>query len=141
MDSPKLHRHGTPLGSLFPAGMQSHREWLRSLPTYQANGRPFPQLHQKHLTLCGTCQNHEVTKKGKTYDVKALFTFVPVDPAISIIKSKLQQNPQLHSRTSMSVQYIITLVEFCLKSTCFPYRLSIMNGPMVQSWVPPSALK
>ena len=52
-----------------------------------------------------------------SYNVKALFTSVLVDSAISIVKSKLLQDPLLSHRTSMSIQEIITLLEFCLKNT------------------------
>ena len=52
----------------------------------------------------------------------ALFTSVPVDPAISIIKQKLQQDSQLCSRISMSMQHIITLLEICLTNTCFLFQ-------------------
>ena len=52
-------------------------------------------------------------------NVKALITLVPVDLSISIAKDKLQQGPLLPHRTSMSIQHIITLLEFCLKNTCF----------------------
>ena len=57
-----------------------------------------------------------------SYDVKALFTSVPVDPAISIIQSKLQHDPLLSHRTSMSIPQIITLPEFCLKNTYFLFQ-------------------
>ena len=52
-----------------------------------------------------------------SYDVKVLFTSVLVDPAISIVKNKLQQDPLLSKRTSMSITQIITLLEFCHKNT------------------------
>ena len=42
--------------------------------------------------------------------VKAPYTSVPVDSIISIIKNKLQQDPKLHNRTSMSIQHITTLL-------------------------------
>ena len=51
--------------------------------------------------------------------MKALFTSLPVDLAISVIKQKFPQDSQLHSRTSMSIQHIPTLLECCLKSTYF----------------------
>ena len=54
--------------------------------------------------------------------MKILFTSVPVEPAISIIKNKLQQDPQISNRTSMSIQHIITLHEYCFKNTCFPFQ-------------------
>ena len=55
-------------------------------------------------------------------DVKVHFTFVPVDPALSIIKHKLQQGMQLYHRTSMSIHHIITLLEFCLTNTYFLFQ-------------------
>ena len=54
-----------------------------------------------------------------SYGVKTLFTSVPVDPAISIIKHKLEQVMQLHHRTSMSIHHITTLLEFYLKNNYF----------------------
>ena len=57
-----------------------------------------------------------------SYNVKALFTSVLVDPAISIIKHKLQQDPQLCNRTSMSIQHITTLLQLCLKIACFLFQ-------------------
>ena len=54
-----------------------------------------------------------------SYDVKALFTSVPVDPSIQIVQHKLSQDPTLHQRTSMSIQNIVTLLGFCPKNTYF----------------------
>ena len=49
--------------------------------------------------------------------VKALFTSVLVNLAISIFRNELQQDPLPPKRTSMSIIQIITLLEFCLKDT------------------------
>ena len=57
-----------------------------------------------------------------SYDVKALFTSVPIEPAIKIIKQHLENEKELHQRTSMSVQHIIMLLEFCLKNTHFVFQ-------------------
>ena len=54
-----------------------------------------------------------------SYDVKALFTSVPIQPAINIIKKHLEKDRELHLRTSMRVNDITCLLEFCLKSTYF----------------------
>ena len=72
-----------------------------------------------------------------SYDVKALFTSVPVDPSIAIVQCILQQEPLLSQRTSMSIPQIFTLLEFCLKTHTSSSRECIMNRSMVQSWVPP----
>ena len=55
-----------------------------------------------------------------SYAVMALFNSVPVDPSISIVKQKLHQNPTLPQRTNMSIQQIVTLLEFCLKKCILP---------------------
>ena len=57
-----------------------------------------------------------------SYDVKALFTCVPVEPSIHIVQQKLTQHPTLQQRTSMSIQNIVTLLEFCLKNTYFLFQ-------------------
>ena len=56
------------------------------------------------------------------YDVKALFNSVPVDPSINIVKHKLLQEPTLPQRTTMSIQQIVILLEFCLKNTYFLFH-------------------
>ena len=57
-----------------------------------------------------------------SYDVKALFTSVWVDPSISFIKQKLQKDSQLHSRISMIIQHITSLLEFYLQNTYFLFQ-------------------
>ena len=57
-----------------------------------------------------------------SYDVSVLFTSVPIDPAINIIGRKLELDQELHSRTSMKVQQVISLLEFCLKTTYFQFQ-------------------
>ena len=41
-----------------------------------------------------------------SYDVEALFTSVPMQPAITITKKKLEEDRELHLRTSMSDKHI-----------------------------------
>ena len=57
-----------------------------------------------------------------SYDVKALFTSVPIEPSIKIIKQHLENDKELHQRTSMSVQHITMLLEFCLRNTHFVFQ-------------------
>ena len=57
-----------------------------------------------------------------SFDVKALFTSVPIQPAITIIKRLLEEDQSLQQRTTMSVNNITCLLEFCLKSTYFTYQ-------------------
>ena len=57
-----------------------------------------------------------------SYDVKALFTSVPIQPAIKIIKQHLEGDQELKQRTSMTEKHIICLLEFCLKNTYFIFQ-------------------
>ena len=57
-----------------------------------------------------------------SYDVKALFTSVPIQSAINIITISLEEDGELQQRTSMSVSHIICLLEFCLRSTYFTFQ-------------------
>ena len=56
------------------------------------------------------------------YDISTLFTTVPIDPAITIMKGNLDLDQELHLRTSMLVEHIISLLEFCLKTTYFQFQ-------------------
>ena len=57
-----------------------------------------------------------------SFDVKALFTSVPIEPAIRIIKKLLEEDQTLRQRTSMAVNHIVSLLEFCLRSTYFTFK-------------------
>ena len=69
----------------------------------------------RHITLVpGECL--------ASYDVSALFTLVPIDPALKIIKDILEKDPTLKDRTVIGVDDIILLLEFCLKNTYFSFQ-------------------
>ena len=57
-----------------------------------------------------------------SFDVEALFTSVPIEPAISIIKKHLEEDKDLHQRTAMTVKQISCLLEFCLRTTYFTFQ-------------------
>ena len=57
-----------------------------------------------------------------SYDVSALFTSVPIDPTLNIIKDLLDKDTTLKERTVMEVGDIILLLEFCLKNTYFSFQ-------------------
>ena len=57
-----------------------------------------------------------------SYDVSALLTSVPVDPALGIIKDTTEKDPILKERTVMSVGDIVLLLEFCLRNIYFSFQ-------------------
>ena len=64
----------------------------------------------------------EPGKVMTSFDVKALFTSVPWDPSIQIVKQRLSQDNTLHQRTNMSIPQIVTLLESFLKNTYFFFQ-------------------
>ena len=57
-----------------------------------------------------------------SFDVTALFTSVPVEETIKIIRSKLQEDPSLPNRTSLSVDDVTNLLQCCLTTTYFVFQ-------------------
>ena len=57
-----------------------------------------------------------------SYDVSALFTSVPGDTALGVIKDLLDKDPTLKDRTVLPVSDIILLLEFCLKNMYFSFQ-------------------
>ena len=57
-----------------------------------------------------------------SYDVRALFTSVPVPSALDIINNKLQQDADLPNRTNMAAVNITELLFFFLNNTYFIFQ-------------------
>ena len=57
-----------------------------------------------------------------SYDVTSLFTLVPIDPALDVIKDLLEKDEKLNDRTVLLVQDILELLEFCLHNTYFSFQ-------------------
>ena len=51
-----------------------------------------------------------------------LFTSVPVDPVLRVIKDLLEKDPTLKDRTVLPVKDIILLLEFCFKNMYFSFQ-------------------
>ena len=122
---PKIHKTGTPLrpivssrGSITYGVAKELSHIIKPLvgqsPHHLKNTQHFiQQLQGKRL---------EPGEIITSYDVKALFTSVPVQPSIQIVKQRLQQDITLPQRTSMSIPQITSLLEFCLTHTYFLFQ-------------------
>ena len=56
-------------------------------------------------------------QKPISYDVSALFTSIPVDKALCVIKKRLEGDEQLSKRCELNTNQITTLLELSLNST------------------------
>ena len=99
--------------------------WPRSLPK---SSKPLVGKSPHHIT--STQDFVEQARQIKlepgeclsSYDVSALFTSVPIHPALNIIKDLLDKDTTLKERTVMEVGDIILLLEFCVKNTYFSFQ-------------------
>ena len=116
---PKIHKPDTPLrpivsscGSVTYGVAKELAKILKPLvgqsPHHINSTQDFVE-QAKHFKLeSGECLS--------SYDVSALFTSVPIDPALQIIKDLLVKDNTLKERTVMDVEDIILLLEVCLKT-------------------------
>ena len=122
---PKAHKEGTPLrptvSSIGAVTYSTSKELSKILkpllgksPHHIHNNQDFME-HLKGIKL----GPDEVMVY---YDVRVLFTSVPIQPALEVIEKLLKEDTGLQNRTSMSTKHIMDLLEFCLRSTYFTYR-------------------
>ena len=122
---PKVHKAGVPLrpivSSIGAVTYETSKELSKILkplvgqsPYHVHNNKEF--LHQ--------LQEQKLDPEDiiMSYDVKALFTSVPIQPSIDIITKPLEKDPSLKNRTNMHIRQITSLLEFCLRSTYFTFQ-------------------
>ena len=122
---PKIHKSGTPIrpivssrGSVTYGVAKVLTKVLKPLvgksPHHIQSTRDFVSRVREVTPLPGECLN--------SYDVSALFTSVPIDPALNIIKDLLEQDDTLWDRSVLSVQNITKLLGFCLHNIYFSFQ-------------------
>ena len=122
---PKIHKEGIPLrpivSSIGVVSYETSKDLARILKPLVGKSP-----HYVHNTQDFIEQIKDIKLKEDqcivSYDVKALFTSVPIQPALNTIQNLLEEDKDLHQRTTMSVKNIITLLEFCLKNTYFTFQ-------------------
>ena len=121
---PKVHKQGMPLrpivSSIVAVTYQSAKELCKVIKPLV--GKSAHHVHNNEEFI----QHLKGIQLGPdeviiSYDMKALFTSVPIQPSLTIIE-KLLEDPGLQQRTSMIVRNIICLLEFCLRSTYFTFQ-------------------
>ena len=122
---PKIHKEGIPLwpivSSIGAASYETSKELARILKTLVGKSIYHVQNTQGFIQQIKDIKLQE-DQCMVSFDVKALFTSVPIKPAINTIKKLLEEDPELHKRTSLSVKNITRLLEYCLTSTYFIFQ-------------------
>ena len=122
---PKIHKRDIPLRPIVSSRGSINYEVAKELSRIL---RPLVGKSPHHIKNTGDFVQQVrgikllPTESITSYDVSALFTSVPIESAITIIRNKLELDPELHQRTTMKVEHIISLLEFCLKTTYFQFQ-------------------
>ena len=139
---PKIHKTGTPLRPIVSsrgfitygvAKELSHiiKPLVGQSPHHLKNTQHFiQQLQGKRL---------EPGEIITSYDGKALFTSVPVQPSIQIVKNRLQQDNTLPQKPACLYPKSSPYWSSALPIPTSSSRVSIMNKYKVQLCIPPSA--
>ena len=69
-----------------------------------------------------------------SYDITSLFTSVPIDPALNIIKDLLEKHGNLNDRAVLPVQNITEPLRFCLHNIYFSFQNNFMNSLREHPW-------
>ena len=122
----KIHKLDTPLrpivsscGSVTYGVAKELTKILKLLvgksPHHINNTHDFVEQVKQFTLAPGKCLS--------SYDVSAMFTSVPVDPALVVIKGLQEKDPTLKDRLVLPVKDIILLLEFCLKNMYFSFQV------------------
>ena len=119
---PKIHKAGVPLKPIISSRGSATYETAKELAKIiKPMVERSPHYVQNNKDFLDSIKNIKIQPDEciMSYDVSALFTFIPIEPAIKIIQKHLEDDKDLSNRTSMTVNHIICLLDFCLKNTYF----------------------
>ncbi|XP_072038548.1 uncharacterized protein [Amphiura filiformis] len=122
---PKIHKKDTPLrpivssvGSITYSSAKLVADILAPLVGKTEHHVANSQISAERIKN----ETVEEDEELRSYDVTALFTFVPVDKALRIIQARLEQDNTLSDRTRLSAAHVTKLLEVCLNCTYFVYN-------------------
>ena len=122
---PKIHKRDIPLRPIVSSRGSINYEVAKELSRIL---RPLVGKFPHHITNTGDFVQQvrgiklQPTECITSYDVSACLTSVPIESAISIIRNKLELDPELHNRTTMKVEHITNLLELCLETIYFQFQ-------------------
>ena len=122
---PKIHKKGTPLRPIISSRGSATYETAKELTKILKpliGKSPHHVYNDKEFLESIKDIKVEEDECFMSYYVVALFTSIPIDTTINIIKKQLEDDKDLHCRTNITIKHICCLLEFCLKNTYFKFN-------------------
>ncbi|XP_072171564.1 uncharacterized protein [Diadema setosum] len=120
---PKIHKTDTPLRPIVSNINSVTYNIAKQLTSILS---PLVGLSEHHIQNSGDfiekVRDIKVEENETIADVSALFTSVPPDKAIEVVRECLSSDTSLHQRTKLSPDQICQLLELCLSTTYFVYN-------------------
>ena len=112
---PKVHKTGMPLRPIISGiGSVTHataKELARIIKPLVGGSHHHVKNNQDFMKSIEGIQLRP-EECMMSFDVESLFTSVPIEPSIGIIKKLLEDDKNLHQRTNMSVKHISCMLDF-----------------------------
>ena len=122
---PKVHKQGYPLRPIVSSVNSVTYESAKFLAKILGPLVGHLPYHIKNSSdFVQKVKDLEVPPPWKlvSFDVSALFTSIPIDEALKVTKTRLEQDSTLKDRTNLGIDDIIDLLDVCLNTTYFSYK-------------------
>lgn len=124
---PKIHKNEVPLRPIVSSINSPNYELSKFLLPILNPLFGYENSHIKNSYDFINILNETVIHKNDhivSYDVISLFTNIPIDEMMTVIKTKLENDNMLANRTTLSPSSIMELLDVCVKNSYFQYNNS-----------------
>ena len=119
---PKVHKTGIPLrpivSTIGSPTYQLANELCRILSPVVGNTNSYIRNSSHFVEKISEIEVDRLV----SFDVKSLFTMVPIDDSLRIIRDRLVVDDTLDERTTLTIDEICDLTNLCLRSTFFRFN-------------------
>ena len=122
---PKIHKEGVPLRPITSSiGSVTYplAKYLTGIIGPLVGKTPHHIKNVKDFVTKAKAVNVGPDETIVSYDVKSLFTCIPPDGAVEVVREYLEADTSLHTRTQLSASQVCDLLSLCLTTTYFVYK-------------------
>jgi hypothetical protein len=122
---PKIHKPGMPLRpivSCIDSPCHKLARYLTDILSPLVGKSPSYVKDSKHLVEMLSQVTVQPDDIMASFDVESLFTNVPIEETLEILKDKLEKDTDLSTRTPLSKEAILELTRICITTTYFQYK-------------------